>query len=176
MTEYFDGLRVEQEKNSAVPADETNDELATGRVGKNCNCRHCAAAFASAEQAISELARLTAVSTLDGEAFCIRATSGEYLDRADALAALRKPPAPVWWRCRTHGDTPQNVWGCPQCVVDLLAILREALKEADEALESGERNLDPRCCECTDDWQPPKYEDRPCWVHKARKLIGESRG
>ena len=30
-----------------------------------------------------------------------------------------------WWRCRTHGDQPQNTWGCPQCVVDLRAQLAE---------------------------------------------------
>lgn len=57
----------------------------------------------------------------------------------------------------------------------LVAVLREALKEATEAIDNGERFLEPSCNECTEGSTPIQFDHGLCWVHKARKLIGEAR-
>jgi glutamate/tyrosine decarboxylase-like PLP-dependent enzyme len=46
-------------------------------------------AYEEAARALSDLARYEAVSSIDDEAFCVRAEDGDYLDRDDALAAVR---------------------------------------------------------------------------------------
>jgi hypothetical protein len=48
-----------------------------------------AEAYEETLREVLELARYDAASGIDGEAFCIRAKDGEYLDRDDTIAAIR---------------------------------------------------------------------------------------
>lgn len=56
---------------------------------------------------------------------------------------------------------------------ELKVILREALKEIDD--EPDRYEVHPWCNECTMGCTPMSFDRGLCWIHKARKLIGEAR-
>lgn len=128
MTEYYDGLRVKKEKNTAVQSAETRDELTP-----------C-------------------------PAILIHPLAHQLMKRIFEADATYDPAYP--------GDVDLRLYAIITERDELKAILREALKEIDDNPDRYEINS--WCNECTMGCTPHRFDRGLCWIHKARKLIGEA--
>lgn len=138
MTEYHDGMRVEKEKNSAIPSTEAGDGLKPYQE----------AHLIDAVNALRRLLRMRRPCTCGGSlcAWC---------DAQHALSSLSiQLDGSVW----TQFDAMRTT-------------LREALKSVDDDPERYE--VYGWCNECTQGSTPHSKDKGLCWIHKARKLIGD---
>lgn len=87
-------------------------------------------------------------------------------ETSDAVKGVRRyPDMTAIWEAKERRREREH---------QLTAILREALTEVDDNPERYE--VHAFCNECAEGNRPLRYEYRLCWIHKARKLIGENHG
>lgn len=153
MTEYHDGMRVEKEKNSAIPPESGAayaDAFTKGEWRSAAEMQQLDLGESINVVAGPIDAPVVIATVMNFDDFpCLEENVAEDMDiEAQANARL--------------------IAAAP----DLLTILREALKTVDDDPERYE--VYGWCNECTQGSTPMTFDRGLCWVHKARKLLGDA--